>query len=1165
MNRAISILTFVILFLSSPAAWAQSSANTGLEGVVLDPTGAAIADATVTLVRADTGETRELISDAAGRWEARFLSAGTYTIIASAGGFAPLEQEGVGVTTGVVGTVDLEMNVGRTAEAISVNADVEMVTRTSAAIALDLSPREIENLPTSSRNFTQLLLIEPGVTSDLVDPLSNKNSNVSPTVNGSRSTSNSLYYNGVDATSLLCCNSRVNGSRGTLDEGGGTLSRNIAPAPETLQEVKLQTSLYDASVGRNSGGNLTLVSKGGTNDLHGTLYHFLQNDKLIANDFFFNSAGLERQRLQRNEGGVTIGGPIAGNRTFFFGSYQYTRARSAFIDGASSTVRMPEALTNDRSDAGINAFASAIGVDPSDINPISRRLLQLQYEDGRYLIPSGAGGRNCEDDDAGSSCQLTNVIPSTYEQDQAGFSVDHLFTPSNTFRVRGFWVDQPSRDPLTSSDAGSLFEREEDTAQRVLSLVDTHVFGPTVITEFRLGAFRNVNHVLPVPYFTNAEVGIVNPLAGARPDLALIQIEPEDVGGDLTVGTPALKTLDVQNSFTGGNTTSVTSGNHFLKIGAEVRHHQLNGDLQEVKNLQYEFESWENFLTVGAGDDPEQIAGISLNYGETSRAFRMTDYSVFIADDWQVRPGLTLNLGLRYDFFAWPYEKQGRIANFDLERALAAGSLSAGYVFASNYQRGLLADETGLQLADSRSTLEADMQNFAPRFGFAWSPDFGNGMVIRGGYGIYFDRPTGAFTNSLRQSPPFFREQEGDDRGSYDDVPDDPPTYPIPDFQIGFDDGEPFLTTTDDPDEEFEALEAQVMDPNLQMPYYQHWNFGLQFPLTNNLLFDVAYVGSKGTKLLQSVNLNPPQDVGALGFLPRAGVPGGGFVGNYFETPGDEFVNTVSPGCDLFDDPDDCTIAAELRSAILGFDEDEDVNALVSSGNSNYHSLQTSLNQRVTRGVSYSLNYTWSKSIDTFSDEGIYQAEHDQSRLYLNRAVSDFDRPHRFIASYTWDLPFAGSRWVDGWSLSGIGTFQSGRPFSIVDDDFSGILYASTGPRPSLIDGARYDDLETSGDAASRVLGYINTGVLRSEGAQFGTLGRNVMRAPAQRRLDLSIRKVTVISESTSIEFRAEFYNLTNTSNFREPESDLSSGDFGEIDRTVGGPRVTQFALRLNF
>ncbi len=267
----------------------------------------------------------------------------------------------------------------------------------------------------------------------------------------------------------------------------------------------------------------------------------------------------------------------------------------------------------------------------------------------------------------------------------------------------------------------------------------------------------------------------------------------------------------------------------------------------------------------------------------------------------------------------------------------------------------------------------------------------------------------------------------------------------------------------------------------------------------------------------------------------------------------------------MFDDPGDCTISAELRSRILGFDEDEGVNMLFSNANSIYNPLQASLQKRFSSGYMFNVNYTFSRSLDTFSDEGKYQIQHDQSRPYLNRGLSDFHRKHRLILSGTWDLPIKGNRLIEGWSLSGIGTFQSGRPLMVVDEDYSGFLFASGDPRPNLAPGAMHADQTTKGPVNERLNNYLNPSAFQSSGAYFGNLGRNTVIGPDQRRVDLVASKVTRLSQRFGLEFRAEFFNAFNTVSIRAPENNLSESSFGEIDETRGGPRVIQFGSRLRF
>lgn len=1171
------------LGLVAALAMAQTGANTGLRGTVTDPTGASVPQATVTLVRADTGERRVVTTNESGDWEARFLTPGTYQLAFERAGFKKLVRDGVVVSTSEVATVNVDLQVGDVGQSIEVTADAEMVSSGSATVVRTLERRELEALPTSSRNFTQLLMIETGVEADISELLDNSNASISPSVNGARTTNNSFVYNGVDTSSLLCCNSRTESS-------GGSLSRNMAPAPETLEEVKLQTSLYDAATGRNGGGNFMLVSKTGTNEFHGTVYEYFQNDKLIANEFFLNRAGVARPLLRRNEGGVTVGGPILKNRTFFFGSYQATRARTSFVDSANKILRLPKALTDDRSDAGINAFVTGIWptasgpVNLSVINPVSRALLKAKFPDGSYLIPSGANGRDCRKtgSQAFESCQVVTVIPATYSQDQFSGNIDHQVSSANRLSGKLFFTNQPSVDPMSSSRAISRFERNRETQQRTLSLTNTHIISPTMANEFRAGFFRNRNDTRPVSYFTNEEFGLKNPLAGIRPDLVTMDLRGErDVGDRFTFGTFAQDIRDVQNSFTYADTLSFTKRQHSIKLGAEFRRHQLNGDLQELKNGRKNFRDWFSFVTVGFanpgdGNRARQISDTALNYGQNVRGYRMSDYSFFVTDDWKVGPNLTLNVGVRWEYFGFPSEVNGILSAFDYPAALATGNAQDGFIMASNFKPESIpgAAQSNLKKASSPSIISGDRNNFMPRFGFAYAPFGGTKVVVRGGYGVFFERTTGAFANSLRQSSPFFREVQINDQSTYHTWPEDFPVFPIPRFIVGFSSsGVASLRRAEVPDTTFEAYESQMIDPNLATPYTQQWSLNIQWGFRPSWMWEFGYAGTKGTKLLQIYNINRAIDVDTVGFMPRPGpVPGGGLIGNYYgPSSGGVFVNlkTPPPTCNLLVNPKgSCVVDPEVRSPLLGFDEDEGVNFLSSNSNSIYNSFQTSLQKRFSEGYMFKVNYTFARSIDTFSDESKFQVEHDDLRPALNRGLSDFHRKHRLIFSGTWDLPWKKNQWVRGWSLSGIGTFQSGRPFTVRDTCCSGYLYPNGTVRPNIAPGATHADLATQGSVGDRVGKYLNLSAFVPSGAQFGNLGRNVVMGPDQRRIDLVAAKVTRLREKTSLEFRAEFFNAFNTVTFREPESagrTINEASFGEITRTRGGPRVIQFGLKLRF
>ena len=623
-----------------------------------------------------------------------------------------------------------------------------------------------------------------------------------------------------------------------------------------------------------------------------------------------------------------------------------------------------------------------------------------------------------------------------------------------------------------------------------------------MVNEMRAGFFRNRNDSMAVRYFTNAEFGIQNPFADQVPDLTQITIDGDDVGGELRFGTlgDGTRIFDRQTTWTAGNTLSLVARQPFVARGrrasSKLAGRRSAGNTEPPPQLRL-VDGFHDRRLCKSGRSQSRTADCGYRVsivGSTVRNYRMTDWSWFLADDWKLTSNLTLNVGVRHDFYGFPSEQNGFLALYDFPAALATGNVQDGFVFASNFDPTAVPGAAGLNLniSSRKSIVPSDYNNLAPRIGFAWQPSSSGDVVVRGGWGLFYERVTGAFANSLRQGPPFFRELQLNDAGNWNTIPNDVPTFPVPNMRVGFDDGEPILVGDNDPDTEFEAFETQMVSSDLLTPYMHQWNLTTQWEFRPNWLLEAGYVGSKGSKLLQWANLNQAIDVETVGLLRRPGVPGGGFTGNYFEVDDDEFVTRDTPpaGC-IDDDPGDCVIPGELRGPLLGLDEDEGANFLSNGGRSRYHSMQLSLQRRFNRGYMFNVNYTLSKSMDTYSDEGVFQIEHDQSRPELNWALSDFDRRHRVIFSWVWELPFSGNRWAEGWQISGVGTVQSGRPFTITDDDYSGFLYASQNPRPSLASGKTLDDQTTSGSvtvAAGRV----------SQSRRVRELGRAVRHAAAQ-------------------------------------------------------------------
>ena len=327
---ATALVTLAASVVHPPALFAQSSATGTLKGTVTDASGAVLPGASVTVLNKATSLTQTSVSTTAGEWTIPTLPVGRYDVTVELDGFKKATQPDVLVEAGVARQLNVSLEVGALSETVTVQADVPLVVATTAATFRRIAADELTEVPTSTRSFTHLLSSEAGVSAELPPALINGTGNISPSVNGTRTTSTSLFFNGIDATNL------------TSNEG--SLNDNISPAPEMLEEVKLQTSLYDASTGRSGGGNFQLITRSGSNALRGAEYFNFQHEYLITNDFFYERDGIDKPKARRNEGGVTIGGPLRRNKLFFFGGYQKTTAETGFVPTASSITVLPAAL-----------------------------------------------------------------------------------------------------------------------------------------------------------------------------------------------------------------------------------------------------------------------------------------------------------------------------------------------------------------------------------------------------------------------------------------------------------------------------------------------------------------------------------------------------------------------------------------------------------------------------------------------------------------------------------------------------------------------------------------------------------------------------------------------------------------------------------------------------
>ena len=1272
------IAAFTLVLITVPA---HAQATGGLSGTVADPNGAVVQGANVTAKNTATNFMRNTTTNENGRWSLVSLPVGTYSVTYEKEGFKKSVSQDATVEVSVTRSLEVALEIGTADVFVDVTSDQSLVQAESPTISRQITGEQLTRTPTSVRSFTGLLSAEAGVASELSPVGVNGNGNISPSVNGTRTTSTSLFFNGVDATNI------------TSNEG--SLTDNISPAPETLQEVKLQTSLYDASTGRSGGGNFQLVTKSGGNEFNGSAYYYLQNKAFNSNEFFLEQSGNKKPRADRTEAGFTIGGPIVKDRFFFFGGYQFTDANTGLVPTARTRTVLPLAfsvLGGDRSPAAIaaafNQFNGCAGgncLTAADISPVAVNILNLRNPvTGGFYLPSISNFRNLNIvDQSGTGSyqygmfgvgpgitsrtlqrnnplvEVISVEPSKFRQHQFTARLDGQLSDNNTLSGTFFFSDFPGLDSFPDPNSlASPTTLQRDDRNRTLSIGDTHIFTPNWVNELRFGYFylnntRALTEDFSTGDFTNAAVGVNNPASTFDTSVATTRlghyIGRNNIANFSFGGPNDSFNRRKQVTYSIGDNVSWTFKNHSIKFGGEYKRHRFDTNLPEEQATEFEkFDSFTQLLTGNATEADTQ-------YGITDKSFRFQDYGLYISDNWKVSRKLSVNLGLRYELFMWPTEKNGRIGNFDLEPFLPCFAPTGGSnTLCDNPTPGFLVPRnvtrTGVQIVDTaigatqvasnNHTLKGqDLNNFAPRIGAAYA--ISDRLVIRGGYGLFYDRPSAAFINTVFSNYPFLREVEITVPSgnvaiptAFSGVPTNIPLNQWLPFRIVRSSGATGTYAIRDNTPVFvdsrgtpqgancvpatgagctrgniaETFEFRAVDRNLRTPYVHQWNVGAQYEIMKDLLVEARYVGTAGRNLLiatalnQGFDLNDPNTPDHIferfnQAYVAAGSPNGPLnAGSTARARGTGrafgFLNTVTGQTDLnLSAANGTYINFEARVPVLGFNVPEAL-LLQSIGTSNYHGGQFSLTKRLSHGLQFNMAYTFSKSIDVMSsDPGStagggkpdvpntgFIAQGDSRNLENNRAVSDFDRTHRFSTTFVWDIPTFGSNspFLKGWSLSGFFQAQSGTPFTVYASEpeianvsqltnvtrGSGGIYRPGFGRPNINCSAE-DAVST---ASTSNVAVINASCFSSPLGGFGNLGRNTFRGPAQKRFDISIAKNTKINERVSFELGFDLFNVFDWVNFADPNSDLQdSVDFGVITNTVGGPRVGQLRAKIRF
>ncbi|MBP7376027.1 MAG: TonB-dependent receptor, partial [Pyrinomonadaceae bacterium] len=721
------------------ALMAFSQGTTGqLSGTVTDPNGAVIAGAAVKVTNTGTNTSRETTTNGDGSWSVSLLPPGNYSVDVKANGFGSYTSTAV-VTLAQTTIIDSQLSVSQNINVVNVDAPaLQVETSTSGRT---VSGETIRQLPLPTRNFQQLLTLSPGAQTGVTNSTDLGRGDATITVNGQRTTSNSVKINGIDANSI-----------------GTNSTPNIAvPATDSLQEFIVQTSMYDASSGRNAGGNVEAITKSGTNDRHGSAYYFLRNKALNANEPFIKARGIERPVATRNQWGGTLGGAVVKDRVFLFGSYQGTQERNgvSLVNSLTSPI-VPAGLTDTNRSAV--ALAATFGIPVANISPQAVNILNAQLPGGGFAIPS-SGVANAANPFATVTVPQSGV--STFKENQFNANADFVLTNKHNISAKFFFADNPTFQAnynfagLGNGERQLIgFGGDLTIKQKLYSITDNYVFSPNIVNLARFGFSRLRVTSVPEEPFTAAGLGITSPLAGTFPGAPTIRVLGLDSAFFFGSGTLADQSSRI-NAYTAGDTLSITRGNHRIKIGGEYRASTVKFYFNAFSRGQLLFASFRDFLTGGSLSFATLTNGLSLiGSGIFDRSFRVKDSSGFIQDDFKISSRLTVNMGIRYDFFGLPVDTNGRLVNLIVDQI--RNGTAAAPVLPPN---GLVQAEGGTLAGVptvEKTLVPVDKNNFSPRVGFAYMLDEKLNLVMRGGYGIYYDRISTRYANTQLFNYPYF-------------------------------------------------------------------------------------------------------------------------------------------------------------------------------------------------------------------------------------------------------------------------------------------------------------------------------------------------------------------------------------------------------------------------
>ena len=1184
-SQRAAVLLVAFACILSPALLAQSAGTAGLTGTVTDPSGAVVPAVTVTLTNTDTNQSRTTTTNEGGVYNFTLIPPGSYKVRFMASGFKPSEVPSVTLNVTETPVLDGKLEVGTASEQVVVEATAETLQTSSSTLGTTVSSATVTALPLANRNYTQILGLTAGASVGANNATAFGKATQDISTNGGDPGQNNFQMDGVAINNIA--------NAGSSNDGGIYAGIGI-PNPDSIQEFKIQTSTYDASYGRNPGANVNVITKSGSNAFHGSAFEFFRNSDLNANDFFYNrdvcpryTGSCPKQVLNQNQFGGTIGGPIKKDKLFFFGSYQGTRQKNGVAaQGLTSGATLPPIPADRTSPNFAQDLAAAnchgptlstfveggapLACDGSNISPVALNILQLKNTNGSYYIPSSnsAGYRT-----------VSFSQPAIYNANQAIVNGDYLINSKNTLAMRWFYTRDPQLITLNGFLPGTPTNQFYGNIDSVVKL--TTLVSNSFVNEIRASFQRNTaiaTDTMP-PGATNEKLGItglvsdaakggINTGAGQQePPFIVMATDGFNLFGGLNPSYSPTTQMQVSDQI------SWVRGRHTLRAGFEHEWTQWNIVFAGLERGFLIFLDFNSFLVGGQSNILECLFCTRSGPNGIIHGYRLPNSNSFVQDDWKISSKLTLNLGIRWEYDGMLSDKYGNLSTTWLTQLVPNSQVPttpngspaafAGWVVPNNFVSHYGQPPAGVLVSPRSTPLQQDVprSNFAPRVGFAYQ--WNSKLVLRGGAGLFYDRVAGnQFVHGVEQGNPYAVTVDYVGANPYTLASPFPALPALGTFSQRYASVTPACQVG--PADTTAACNSYLNVPFVETqhtPLGRQYNFQIQYQFAPNWILELGYVGASAINLVDyNHNYNTARLASPTN--PVNGITTNTVENVQFRVPyiGYQAVGLQGTGYDLI---------------------------------SNYNSLQATVRKQFSHGFTLQGAYTFSKSLT--NENGLTANMNDASNTAAQYGPSYFNRPQRFILNYSWDLPFGKHTGVldsllGGWNLSGVTVIQAGQLFTVIDSA-NGTIYGTSSTTVDggyasayMCPGVTYNSMYSSGGIEARLGGSSGgpgwfahkafcTAPAIGDGTGWGDMGAGAAKGPGQFNFDTTLQKTTKITERTSLQFRAEFFNLFNHPQFNAPNAalfvsplpDVNSPNFGRILSTSVNPRVMQLGLKFLF